>query len=52
MLTTPKECDVWLSAESAEALNLQRPLPVDQLKIVAKGQHEDGVAEAQSALLL
>jgi putative SOS response-associated peptidase YedK len=42
MLTTPAECDAWLSAEPAEALKLQRPLPAEQLKIVAKGEREDG----------
>ena len=26
ILTTPEECDAWLSAEPAEALKLQRPL--------------------------
>jgi putative SOS response-associated peptidase YedK len=36
MLTTPAECDAWLSAEPAEALTLQRLSPADQLKIVAK----------------
>ncbi len=25
ILTTPEECDTWLSAESPEALELQRP---------------------------
>jgi putative SOS response-associated peptidase YedK len=51
MLTTPKECDTWLSAEPAGALKLQRPLPADQLKIVANGQREDRVPEAQPSFL-
>jgi putative SOS response-associated peptidase YedK len=39
--TTPEECDAWLSAEPAEALKLQRPLPGGQLTIVARGERED-----------
>ena len=41
ILTTPAEIDLWLEAEAAEALQLQRPLPDDLLRIVAKGQRED-----------
>jgi putative SOS response-associated peptidase YedK len=37
MLTTPANFDAWLSVETEEALNLQRPLPVEKMKIVAKG---------------
>jgi putative SOS response-associated peptidase YedK len=51
MLTSPEECDTWLSAEPTEALKLQRPSAADQLKIVAKGQREDGVPESQPSLL-
>jgi putative SOS response-associated peptidase YedK len=46
MLTTPAECNAWLSTEPAGALKLQRPLPADQLKIVAMGQREDGAVTA------
>jgi hypothetical protein len=35
----------WLSAEPHEALKLQRPLLVEQLKIVAAGKREDGAPE-------
>jgi len=42
MLTTAEECDVWLSADVEDALKLQRPLPADQLKVVAKGERKDG----------
>jgi putative SOS response-associated peptidase YedK len=41
ILTTLEECDAWLSAEAAEALKLQRPLPGGQLMIVARGERED-----------
>jgi putative SOS response-associated peptidase YedK len=41
ILTTPEECDTWLSAEPADALKLQRPLPGGQLTIVARGERED-----------
>jgi len=41
ILTTPDEVDLWLSAETADALALQRPLPDEALRIVAKGERED-----------
>ena len=41
MLRTAEECDAWLTVEPAEALNMQRPLPDDALKIVARGEKED-----------
>src|SRR5208337_5030365 len=41
ILTTPDEVDLWLTAETAEALALQRPLPDEALRIVAKGERED-----------
>jgi putative SOS response-associated peptidase YedK len=44
ILTAPAEFDRWLEQDSLEALTLQRPLPDDALRIVAKGEKEDGVA--------
>jgi putative SOS response-associated peptidase YedK len=44
MLTTPEQYDLWLSAPAEEALSLQRPLPADDLKIVARGEKEDPAA--------
>ena len=41
ILTTPKEVDLWLSAEADDALALQRPLADDALRIVATGEKED-----------
>jgi hypothetical protein len=41
MLTTPAEFDAKLSAEPEEALTLQRPLPADRPKFVAKGAKGD-----------
>jgi putative SOS response-associated peptidase YedK len=35
LLTTPEECDRWLSAPLEDALKLQRPLPDDALRMVA-----------------
>ena len=41
ILTTPEECDAWMSAPPLEALGLQRPLPDDTLRIVARGEKQD-----------
>jgi putative SOS response-associated peptidase YedK len=46
ILTTPAEVDMWLEAEPAQALALQRPLADDMLAIVAKGEREDSAAVA------
>jgi putative SOS response-associated peptidase YedK len=42
ILTTTEEFDLWLEGETVEALKLQRPLPDEALRIVAKGEKEDG----------
>jgi putative SOS response-associated peptidase YedK len=42
ILTTPDECDAWLSAPAAGALTLQRPLPDGALRLVARGEENDG----------
>jgi len=42
ILTTPDEIELWMTAPTAEALQLQRPLPDGALKIVARGAKEDG----------
>lgn len=41
ILRTAEERDAWLTADPAEALNMQRSLPDDALKIVARGEKED-----------
>ena len=41
MLTREQDFDCWLTAEPAEALSLQRPAPVDALRIVARGEKTD-----------
>jgi putative SOS response-associated peptidase YedK len=46
ILTTPEEVDLWLSVDAQKALELQRPLPDDALKIVASGEKEDRAPEA------
>jgi putative SOS response-associated peptidase YedK len=43
ILRDPEEIDRWLSAPAPEALKLQRPLADGALKIVARGEKEDGV---------
>lgn len=42
ILTTQDEFDTWLSAPAGEALKLQRPLADGSLKIVARGEKQDG----------
>jgi putative SOS response-associated peptidase YedK len=44
MLTTVPEIETWMTAPSDEALELQRPLPADQMMIVAKGERKDEAA--------
>ena len=41
LLTTPDECEAWLTAPVLEALKLQRPLPDGRLTVVAKGSRQD-----------
>jgi len=41
ILKTPDEVDVCLSAETKDALELQRPLPDRALKIVPRGERSD-----------
>ena len=42
ILTTAADREQWLAAPVAEALALQRPLPDGALRIVARGEKEDG----------
>jgi putative SOS response-associated peptidase YedK len=42
ILTTPDEVERWLAADLADAMALQRPLPAEALRIVAKGERSDG----------
>jgi len=41
ILTTPAGVDRWLGAETPDALELQRPLPDQALRIVARGEKVD-----------
>ena len=41
ILTTAEEVDLWLEGETPDALKLQRPLPGDFLRIVARGEKKD-----------
>jgi len=42
ILSTQDEVDMWLDAPAEIALALQRPLPDDALRIVARGSKQDG----------
>ena len=42
ILTSAEEVEQWLTAPAQEALQLQRPLPDGMLKIVARGDGQDG----------
>ena len=44
MLTTTEEAEKWMTAATEEALELQRPLPADEMMIVAKGERKDEAA--------
>jgi putative SOS response-associated peptidase YedK len=41
--TTPEEVDAWMTAPAQKAVMLQRPLPNSVLRIVARGEKEDGL---------
>lgn len=41
ILTTPTEIETWLTAPTADAVKLQRPLPDGALKVVARGKKSD-----------
>jgi putative SOS response-associated peptidase YedK len=45
ILTKPDEIEMWMSAPESEALKLQRALPDDVLRVVARGQKEDVAAD-------
>ncbi len=38
ILTTQEEVDLWMAASAKDALTLQRPLPDEALRIVARGR--------------
>jgi putative SOS response-associated peptidase YedK len=46
ILTTPEECETWLNTPAKIALELQRPLPEELLRIVAVGARSDGAPAA------
>jgi putative SOS response-associated peptidase YedK len=42
ILTTREEVEHWFTALPNDAIALQRPVPDDGLRIVARGKREDG----------
>jgi putative SOS response-associated peptidase YedK len=44
ILTTPEQCEAWMTAPWELARELQRPLPDGALTIVARGGKQDGIA--------
>ena len=42
ILTRPEELETWLTAPAPDALRLQRPLADGMLRIVARGEKQDG----------
>jgi putative SOS response-associated peptidase YedK len=46
ILTNADEIETWLTAPAPEAMKLQRPLPDNALKIVARGEKQDGLSVA------
>ena len=46
ILTTSDEVDRWREADTSEVLALQRPLPDNVLRIVARGERSDGAVFA------
>jgi putative SOS response-associated peptidase YedK len=49
ILTLREEVETWLKAPIGEALRLQRPLPDNALRIVARGAREDGASDVVPA---
>ena len=41
ILKTQEQIGVWITAPAKEALSLQRPLPDDALRIMARGKKSD-----------
>ncbi len=46
ILTTPEQCETWMTAPCEQARGLQRQFPDGSLQIVARGVKKDGEPDA------
>lgn len=46
ILTTPDELEAWMTAPASEVPAMQRPLPDGALRVVARGEKQDGTGAA------
>jgi putative SOS response-associated peptidase YedK len=51
ILRRQDEIEAWMTAPPNEALTLQRPLPDDALRMVARGRKQDSSPEDQRLAL-
>jgi putative SOS response-associated peptidase YedK len=50
ILRSQEEAGQWLEADTPDALALQRPLPDEALRIVARAEKEDAAPQSQNPI--